>query len=179
MNEQAETTTGPVPGTTREIENCRIAGVEILDPRFPENAGPDDFEICFTIAYNDPQTGILQNVEVPLEFSNVYGVGQNSSKTRAQIAIEELAALGYRYGADVTRVSELVGKPCRLFGKVSPKGRWNYYFSHRKPRAKAANVAQKLARLMGQQVAPVPAAPVAKQPTPIELEMEADADPFA
>lgn len=167
MSELATTTatTGTAtPGETKNFDNCVIKDAGLYEPRFPDRAGPDDYDVMFTVTiHEDGQPD--RDVEVNLEVSSAYGVGVNASKTRAQLAVEEVAKLGYTHGADLTKVAELVGKPCRLYGKVSSKGFWNYYFSSARPRTAAKDIASRMARLMGQQAAP------AASPAP-------DANPF-
>ena len=154
----SEPTTNAAPATPDTIyyDNCIIKDAGLFEPRIPDRAAADDYEVGFTVTVHEDGKPD-QDVEVNLEVSAAYGVGNNSSKTRAQIAIETCGHLGYQHGADLTKIAELIGKPCRITAKRSQKGYWNYYFNTSRPKVRANNIAERMARLMGQQVAPAAA----------------------
>lgn len=162
MSELATTTTATIgtatPGETKEFENCTIVDVDTYNMfDDPEGMRP---EYCIGCKVN---LGNGQEEMIYLEVSNDYGKGFNSQRTQIEITFETLKSLGYEgtnnFAADYGKLKALVGKPCRVFGKVSTKGFWNYYFSsgRRRTRVSSDALAARMARLMGQQAAPAAA----------------------
>lgn len=81
------------------------------------------------------------------EYSNAYGTGNNASRTRAQMAVDALASIGWKHGHDFSAFdSEMVGKAIPIsvrwtFSESAGKWYKNVYLGHggiRKMEKKAA-----------------------------------------
>ena len=110
------------------------------------------------------------------EYSNTYGTGNNASRTRAQMAVDALASVGWKHGHDFSAFDELVGKAIPISVRWTcseSNGRWykNVYLGHGGIRKIEKKAALDIIRAIAGG-----AAPAAAQPAP---QPKAPANPFA
>lgn len=95
--------------------NGVIMGIRPVKMRFAkEGDGVKGFELEFTVGIFDEKNQPLAKVEIYEEFSTRYGLGNNAQKTRAQMCVDTLRKLGYAQGEDLSQLSTLVNKQCRI-----------------------------------------------------------------
>lgn len=142
-----------------------IVSVKPIKSRFGQEGV---IELHFECGYYDTEHKPMGKCDIYLELSNRYGLGNESTKMWWQITKEKLDKLGWQGDFDLTKVAQLVNKPCRLSyatvdkdGKALKNGpRWNFSFrTIEEIDASTANAM--LAQMMGGSApvaAPAPAA---------------------
>lgn len=116
------------------------------------------------------------------EYSNAYGTGNNASRTRAQMAVDALASIGWKHGHDFSAFdSEMVGKaiPISVRWTYSDNsGKWykNVYLGHGGIRKMEKKAALDIIRALNGGEQPAPAANGTTVPPP---QAAAPANPFA
>lgn len=113
------------------------------------------------------------------EYSTAYGTGNNANRTRAQMAVDALASIGWKNGHDFSAFdTEMVGKivPISVRWTYSESaGRWykNVYLGHGGIRKIGKAAALDIIRAIAGGAAPAP------QPAATQQQAAAPANPFA
>lgn len=131
-----------------------IVAVKPIKSRFGQEGV---MELLFECGYYDENKKPAGKCEVFLEISNRYGIGNDSNKMWWQITKEKLDKLGWQGEFDLTKVAQLVNKPCRLSystadkdGKPHKNGpRWNFSFRKEVEEIDCASANAMLAQMMG------------------------------
>lgn len=155
-----------------------ICSVKPIKSRFNQ---PGVMELLFECGYYDENKQPGGKCEVYLELSGRYGMGNDAQKTWWQITKEKLDKLGWQGDFDLTKIGQLVNKPCRLSymtvdkdGKPLKNGpRWNFSFRKEVEELDLATANAMLAQMMG---GAIPAAPA---PTPASSGFSFNAAPSA
>lgn len=114
-------------------------------------------ELYFECGYYDDKKQPMGKCEIYLELSNRYGMGNDSTKMWWQITKEKLDKLGWQGDFDLTKVGQLVNKPCRLSYATKDKDgnalkngpRWNFTFRAPVEEIDGASANAMLAQMMG------------------------------
>lgn len=145
--------------------NGMICSVKPIKSRFGQQGV---MELYFECGYYDEANKPAGKCEIYLELSGRYGMGNDSQKTWWQITKEKLNKLGWQGDLDLTKLGQLVNKPCRMSystvdkdGKPHKNGpKWNFSFRKEVEEIDPASANAMLAQMMGggMPAAPAPAA---------------------
>ena len=139
-----------------------IVSVKLIKSRFGQEGV---MELAFECGYYDESKNPAGKCEIFLELSNRYGIGNESTKMWWQITKEKLDKLGWQGEFDLTKVNQLINKPCRLSYTTKDKDnnplkhgpRWNFTFRTIEE-IDGASANAMLAQMMGGGLAAAPAA---------------------
>ena len=131
-----------------------ICAVKPIKSRFNQ---PGVMELLFECGYYDDNRQPAGKCEIYLELSARYGMGNDAQKTWWQITKEKLDKLGWQGDLDLTKLAQLINKPCRLSystvdkdGKPHKNGpRWNFSFRKEIEEIDPAAANAMLAQMMG------------------------------
>ena len=146
-----------------------ICSAKLIKSRFNQ---PGVLELQFECGYYDESKKPAGKCEIYLELSSRYGMGNDSSKMWWQITKEKLDKLGWQGDFDLSKISQLVNKPCRLSystvdkdGKPHKNGpKWNFTFRKEVEEIDAASANAMLAQMMGGAMPAASAAPAPANP---------------
>lgn len=127
---------------------------KIIKSRFNQEGS---LELWFKCGYYDEAKQPAGKCDIYLELSNRYGMGNDSSKMEWQITKEKLEKLGWQGEFDLTKLSQLNNKPCRLSYVTKDKNgvalkygpRWSFSFRKENQEVDAATANAMLAQMMG------------------------------
>lgn len=137
-----------------------VRAADIIENRFSPEEG---YEVEIEVGVFDAEKKPITKAFVYLELSMRPGVGNNANRTSYEVSMEKLAKLGFAGGDDLSRIGEIVGKPCRVsYQTKDPKTglplkygpRWSLTFQRPTKRVDPKEAMAKLKTLMAGVAAP-------------------------
>ena len=131
-----------------------ICSFKVIRSRFNKEGV---LELWFECGYYNENKEPGGKCDIYLELSNNYGMSNGAQKMWWQIAKDKLDKLGWQGPLDLTKLGQLVNKPCRLsYSTVDKDGRphkngprWNFSFRKDNVEVSGADANAMLAQMMG------------------------------